>query len=253
MSNLIAEQKDGILVLKLNRPDRGNALSLELLQELDGAIGQARRDDNIRGVAVTASGDQSFCSGADLNFFAAENEIQEATNLFGQVLLGLVALDKPTAAFLNGSAHGGGVGLAFACDEVFAPEQATFALPEVKLGLFPFMIMPILERAFGARQALAMAMAGSRLDALTMQNRGWVSGTFAPNGVDEAIARWSAQRAGLANAAICQGKHLTHQDWLLTLEKRLKEGQKALLELIAKPETQARIKAALAKTPVSAG
>lgn len=248
---LITHEQDGVLVVRLNRPDRGNSLSLDLLQGLIDAIARARVDDAIKAIALTGSGDRLFSSGADLTELAAGANVENATRLFGDVLLGLIALDKPTAAFLNGNAMGGGAGLAFACDDVYAAETAQVALPEVKAGLFPYMILPVLERAFGPKAALSLAMDGGSLAARTLAERGWISGTFGPGDRDGAIAQWAAKRTGIGHSARCQGKHLSHQDWLLTLEKRLNEGRQALVTQLEDPSTLSAIKAVLARSSAS--
>lgn len=247
MSNvpLLVQEQDGILIIRLNRPEKGNSLSLELLRRVNEALHRARVEATIKAVALTGTGDKLFCSGADLTDLTSGGNLEEATQLFADVLLGLVALDKPTAAFLNGHALGGGTGLALACDDVYGVEHSHMAWPEVKGGLFPFMIMPILERAWGAKQSLSLAMEGGTLDALTLAQRGWITGTFAPGDTERMIAQWAAKRTGSAHAALCQGKHLTHQDWLVTLEKRLAEGRKALIAQLQDPTTQAAVKALL--------
>jgi enoyl-CoA hydratase len=139
MSILLSEQRDHILILTINRPERMNAMSPELSDALIHAFVEAGADPGIRAIVLTAVGDRAFCAGADLKARAQE----DAAGKPFQPLLSRVQryvfevvyeTIKPTIAALNGTAVAGGLELALACDMRVAAEHAQFGLPEAKRG-----------------------------------------------------------------------------------------------------------------------
>jgi enoyl-CoA hydratase len=144
---------DGVGILVINRPDKLNALNIQVLRELKGALIELKSAP-LRGLIVTGEGEKAFIAGADI----AEMKPLEpgealAFSELGQlVTLGFEALPYPTMACVNGFALGGGFEMAMSCDFIMASKNAVFGLPEVKLGLIP---------GFGGTQRL-MTIVGER-------------------------------------------------------------------------------------------
>lgn len=177
--NLVYEQIDRVVIITLNQPNKRNALSSVLTKELIAAIKHADAEDQVGAILLTGSG-KAFCAGGDLGDFAQmgtktapdiHQEGVESTELFR--LGGLVT--KPIIAAVNGAAMGGGCGLAAMCHIVIASEKAKFGVPEIKVGMFPFVIFPLLAKSFGARKALELALTGGVVDAKEAQRLGLVS------------------------------------------------------------------------------
>ncbi len=166
------ESRKPAVVLTLNRPDRRNALSRDLIAALTEAFGRARDDAAVRCVILTSAGN-AFCAGMDLA------ELQESlTAGKGQQapvwddalrlakLYDLIyTLPKPTIAAVNGAAVAGGAGLVSACDLAVAVPEARFGYPEVRRGLVAAMVMPHLLRHVGERMARYLLLTGELIDA----------------------------------------------------------------------------------------
>ena len=126
---LLSERIGGVLVLTLNRPQARNALNPELKDRLLRAMRDADGDPDVRAVVITGNG-PIFCAGMDLKAFAVGAAFGGLTDFYAN------GIAKPLIAALNGPALGGGFEVALTCDLIIAPDQAWFALPEVKRGLF---------------------------------------------------------------------------------------------------------------------
>ncbi|CAM3021875.1 enoyl-CoA hydratase [Paenibacillus sediminis] len=136
---LVSKHGQGITILTLNRPQAANALSMQMLRELQAAIEGCKSDPVTRCVIIVGAGDTVFCAGADLKERAAMNDLEarDAVELIGDTINGLEALPKPVIAAINGAAFGGGLELALACDIRIASETANLGLTETSLGILP--------------------------------------------------------------------------------------------------------------------
>ncbi|MCP3768724.1 MULTISPECIES: enoyl-CoA hydratase family protein [unclassified Streptomyces] len=147
----------GVETLSLDAPERRNALSAALVAELAGALTDAGRDDGVRAVVLTHTGN-TFSAGADLRDPPAPEAL---TGLLRQ----LVALPKPVVARVTGHVRAGGLGLLGACDIAAASDTATFAFTEVRIGVAPAVIsLPLLPRA-DPRALARHYLTGERFDA----------------------------------------------------------------------------------------
>jgi enoyl-CoA hydratase len=164
---LLDERRGPIRLLTLNRPAQRNALSPDLLGRLRAALQDADRDDGARVVCITGAGDRAFCAGADLSLVAAAAALaaHDGRRAYSGLLLDLSRLGKPVVACINGAAVAGGLGIVASCDFAVATEEAHFALPEIDVGLFPYIALAPLVRVLGRRRALELAMTGRRVDA----------------------------------------------------------------------------------------
>lgn len=176
---LIYQQLDehGILTLTLNRPEKLNALSLELLGELEALLDKAAIDASVKAILLTGAG-KAFCAGADISRLAecnAEGGYQFAVS--GQkIFRKLETLGKPSLAAINGYAFGGGCELAMAATMRIAANTAQFGQPEIKLGVIPgYGGTQRLARLVGKGRALDLCLTGRFIDAETALNWGLVS------------------------------------------------------------------------------
>lgn len=159
---------EGIAIITLNRPDQLNALSKEVVCELEHAIAESNADDTVRVVILTGSGEKAFAAGADISEFNGMTPEQgESFALNGQrVFTQIEASRKPVIAAVNGYALGGGCELAMACNLRIASDNAKFGQPEVNLGLIPgYGGTQRLTRLVGRGIALELMLTGNQIDA----------------------------------------------------------------------------------------
>jgi isohexenylglutaconyl-CoA hydratase len=173
-TELLQVRRDGgFWFARLNRPDKRNALSDEMVAGLAALLERVTADLEARALVLSGSGGH-FCAGADFGRFLelmqgaaghADDPIAHYNRQFGAMLERLAALPVPTVALVTGVAMGGGCGLAAACDRVIAADNATFAMPEVTLGVAPAQIAPFIVRRAGARRARWLMLSAARIKA----------------------------------------------------------------------------------------
>jgi isohexenylglutaconyl-CoA hydratase len=173
-TELLQVRRDGgFWFARLDRPDKRNALSDEMVAGLAALLERVTADLEARALVLSGSGSH-FCAGADFGRFLelmqgaaghADDPIAHYNRQFGALLERLAALPVPTVAVVTGVAMGGGCGLAAACDRVIAADDATFAMPEVALGVAPAQIAPFIVRRTGARRARWLMLSAARLKA----------------------------------------------------------------------------------------
>ena len=178
LDNVLVDVRDGVATVVLNRPEQRNSLSSGMLRDLQAALAWCRESDETRVVVLTGAGDRAFCAGADLSSFTAElSELDRhrERRQFVDLFLLLEDLGKPVVGRINGHALAGGLGLACACDLLLAVEGATFATPEIKVGLWPAMIQALLARNLPRKLLLEMVLLGDRWTAAQMKEAGLVN------------------------------------------------------------------------------
>ncbi|MES1041050.1 enoyl-CoA hydratase [Peribacillus simplex] len=211
----ISTEEKGIALVTLNRPDAANALSTELLHCLVEGLEELKSDSNLRTVIITGAGEKAFCAGADLKERAGMNEdkVRETVKLIGDTITAVENLPVPVIAAINGSAFGGGLELALACDIRIASETAKVGLTETSLGIIPGAGgTQRLPRIVGMPTAKELIYTARRLDAKTAYALKIISHVYSPQHLlEEAkkLAKEIAVNAPLAlraaKAAINQG------------------------------------------------
>ena len=163
---ILHEVAGGLARITLNRPEKRNALSLEMIEELSRAIDAVREDTSTRVVLVTARG-KVFCSGMDL--YAVPLDDPDEAGRFGTVLAEvygkLLTLPIPLLCGVDGPVMGGGGGLALAADLVWVGPKALFAFPETRLGVVPALVSVVLRRRISPLTLSGLATTGIPCDA----------------------------------------------------------------------------------------
>jgi enoyl-CoA hydratase/carnithine racemase len=185
---LLCEKREEVALVTLNRPDKRNALSIALRNEIDQCLAEIEDHDSVSVVVITGAG-PSFCAGFDRNeFFSQEpahlRALLDSTDRFH---LRLINFPKPIVAAINGPAMGGGLDLAVLCDVRIASENAAFGHPEIKFGA-PTLFGPLAE-IIGGGLARDLCLSGRRIDAQEAHRIGLVSQVVAGDRLlDEAMA-----------------------------------------------------------------
>ncbi|MEU1957285.1 enoyl-CoA hydratase/isomerase family protein [Nocardia rhamnosiphila] len=198
MSALEYRIDESIATITLNRPNRMNAFTMEMVDRWAAALRSAERDDDVRAVLVTGSG-KAFCSGVDLDEFSGEQrgplqEKQLLTDRVHQVALAMDEMSKPVIAAVNGVAVGAGMDMSLMCDIRFAAASARFSEGYIRVGLVPGDGgCYYLPRIVGTATALRLLWTGEFIDAAEAKRIGLVSEVY-PD--DELIDR-AREFAGL--------------------------------------------------------
>ena len=183
--------ENSIAVLTLDRPDKHNALNALMIKEIRQAVEILKRDDDVRGVVLSASG-KSFCAGGDLNWMKEQaskdrlGKIAESSQL-AMMLRDLDELPKPLIGRVHGPAYGGGIGMISVCDIAIASTDCRFALTETRLGLIPATIGPYVVRRLGEGHAREVFMTSKVFDANTALRLGLLSNVVSADALDDAI------------------------------------------------------------------
>jgi methylglutaconyl-CoA hydratase len=179
MSLIIYSVKDRVGYITLNRPEKRNALSNELVNELTVAFDQAENDSSVKVIVLKANGD-AFCAGADLAYlqqlqnFSFEENLEDSRQL-KNLFLKIYQLKKVVIAQVQGHALAGGCGLATVCDFTFAVPEAKFGYTEVKIGFIPALVSVFLIRKIGEHKAKQLLLTGEVIKAPEALTRGLIN------------------------------------------------------------------------------
>lgn len=208
MSERLTTELDdaGVLTLRLNRPEKRNAMDTAMIDALLAALEAADLDAVVNVVLLRGAG-KDFCAGADLaELLASADRSQEenAANaaLLGNVFVRMRELPKPVVAVVEGRALAGGCGLATACDMILAHEGATFGYPEVQRGFVPAMVMAMLRRAVGERIAFDLVATGRLLTAAEAARVGLVARVIEAGNFEAAVKEVAGGLASSSSTAL---------------------------------------------------
>ncbi|MGI5204423.1 enoyl-CoA hydratase-related protein [Spirillospora sp. CA-108201] len=243
--------------ITLNRPDARNALSDEMIGELLDAFGRASADPEVRVIVLTGAGDRAFCAGADLGGLgraqadgrsvADAGAVRDSTPF--RLFTAFPKLGKPIIARLAGHAVAGGLGLAAACDLVIAADDVTLATPEVNVGLWPMMIMAIINRNVAPKHAFRLYYTGARVTAAEGRDIGLVTEVVPRAELDARVDELARVIASKSPVGLRRGR-----DAFFAVEGRPLEDQVAhllseLVELAATEDAKEGITAFLENRP----
>lgn len=243
---LIEDPAEGVRLLTFNRPEKLNALSSAMLDELEAALDAASRDGSLRCLVLTGAGDKAFVAGADIGEYA-EHDFERfvsyqrrSRDLFSR----LERVEVPTVVALNGYALGGGFEIALCCDILIASENTQVGLPEGLLGLSPGGGgTQRLVRAVGKYAASDVLLAGRRLKAERARELGLVSEVVPLDRLREAALEKASQIAKIGPLAAREMKRLMREGPDSSLESSLSLEQDALARLYHSQDSAEGIRA----------
>jgi enoyl-CoA hydratase/carnithine racemase len=181
----------GVETITLRYPQRRNAIGPRMIDELLWALEDARAADDVRSIVLTGEG-TAFCVGGDFDEIARGGSAPPALphrGDFADLLLALTETDKPVVARVNGDCLGGGLGLAAASTFAVASTDAKLGTPEIDVGLFPMMIMPVLARHVPRRRLLEMSLFGERFGAEEAVRLGLINRAVTRDRLDTEVKR----------------------------------------------------------------
>ena len=220
------ETKENVGWIRLNRPDKLNALTHQLSGEALDALDTCAKEEEIRAVVVTGEG-RGFCAGQDLSEFQEQGleNLSVADHLrqnYNRLIQAIVALPKPVVAGVNGVAAGAGASVAMACDVRIASDKASFTQAFVKIGLVPDSGGNwLLPRIVGYAKALELSITGDKIDAQEAHRIGLVNKVVAAEQFPTELEAYAQMLAQMPTRAIGATKQIMGEALGLTLAETL--------------------------------
>lgn len=245
---LIEKPSPQITVATLNRPERRNALTIELMNELVAAIDNASADEGQRVLILNGAG-KSFCTGMDLHEVGEPTKAHESAGMVAKTLLALSQTRLVTIAAVHGAAVAGGAGLMSACDFVLAAEGTNFGYPEVKRGLVAGLVMTFLRRQLRERDIRELLLSGELIEADRAWEIGLVNRVVAPNELSAETQKLAASILQNAPGALANSKRLLEQLWSTSIAEDLERALKHHMQARESLEAKEGVTAFLEKRP----
>lgn len=248
MTSLVhRELADGVATVTLDSPANRNALSRRLLAELAEHLRWALAEPGARVIVLTGTG-RVFCSGADLKEQRGDADAP-VTASFPEIMTLLWESPKPVICRLNGTARAGGLGLVAACDFAIAPDTASFAFTEVRLGVVPAMIsVPVLRR-LDPRSAAEYFLTGEVFDAATAARIGLLTRAVPEDELDATVRHYAGMLARGGPEALAITKRLVREVPAVSFEEGLRRMSELSAERFTSAEGQEGIAAFMDKRP----
>jgi len=249
-SGLLLDVRDEVAYLTLNRPQKRNALSRELLEQLGSALAGLATDKRVRVVVLGAHG-PAFCAGHDLAEMVdcPEQAYRSLFLLCSSVMQQLRQLPQPVIARVQGLATAAGCQLVAACDLAVAVETATFATPGVKIGLFCTTPMVPLVRAIPAKPAMEMLLTGKPISAQRALELGLINRAVPAEQLDAAVRELTDAIKASSPLTIRIGKAAFYDQLALDEPLAYERASEVMTENAVKHDAQEGMKAFLQKRP----
>jgi enoyl-CoA hydratase/carnithine racemase len=223
MNDLKIDQRGHALWLTIDRPERRNAISAEVVEGLRAGIAQAHADPQVRAIVITGAGDKAFCAGADLAKGSGSFQYDPSRPHldYADLLRFAWTSTVPMIARINGHCLAGGMGLFAMCDMAVAAEHANFGLPEVKIGVFPAQVLSVLQHLAGPRHIAEMCITGEPIDARRAEQIGLVNYVVPAAQLDEKVDWLVSRVIDKSPTAIRRGKAMLRAAADMTFEQSI--------------------------------
>ena len=236
-----------LLTITLSSIERRNALSPAMGAELLDALGAFEADPDAAVLVLTGDG-SDFCAGADLRGGLGQAPSGSPGD-FADLLLRLAKLEKPSIAKVRGYALGAGLGLVAGCHFAVGAESSILGAPEIDRGLFPMMILAVLDRIMARRDLLRLTLLGQKLPAAEAQRLGILSEVVSEEALDAHVESLARKLAGQSPEAMARGLRALHEQAEMPLEEALPHLRDRLMELLATDDAREGLRAFAEKRP----
>jgi crotonobetainyl-CoA hydratase len=242
MSNVSYQKHDHVARVTLERPAAMNAVDRATEQELEEVWRAIEADDDVRVIVLTGAGERAFCAGADMKNSGHQTGLEywaaPRSGGFGGIAL-RETLEVPVIARVNGVALGGGFEMVLGCDIVVACEDASFGLPEPRVGRLPLDGgMTLLQRQIAFRPAMGILLTGRRVPAREALALGLVNEVVPRADLDAAVERWVAEILACAPLSVRAIKAVARRTAHLTAREAQAQRLPALVAALASDDSQ---------------
>lgn len=214
-NEVLYQVNNNIITITINRPDKRNALNPSVLVGLNECFDRAANESEAGVIVLTGAGNKTFCAGGDLEkgvlgeeSFLTEHDKKSA---YPDLLIKMHRCPKPIIAAVKGHCLAGGVGLCLSCDVVIASEDAVFGQPEIKIGVWPYMVTAVLIRNVGRRKALELCLTGEPISAATAENIGMINKVVPGDKLTEEVENMARKLNASSPAVLGLGKRSFYQ------------------------------------------
>ncbi len=245
---LVEKQTPQITIVTLNRPERRNALTIELLNELLAAIKVASDQPRERVLILRGAG-AAFCTGLDLREAANLKRAHVTAEMVAKTLIGLSQTHLITIAAVHGAAVAGGAGIMSACDFVVAAEGTKIGYPEVRRGLVAGLVMTFLRRQVGERNMRELLLGSELIDAERAREFGLVNRVVAPDRLMNEAQKFADAVLQGAPGALVQTKKLIEELWSTSVTEDIELALKYHMQARESAEAHEGIAAFIEKRP----
>jgi enoyl-CoA hydratase/carnithine racemase len=224
---------DRVATITINRPDRKNAINEAVTAGLRGCLERAAADPEVGSIVLRGAGG-NFCAGADLGSGLMSGarpsflELHQGRGEYARTLVEIMACPKPVLAAIEGYCLAGGIGLCLASDIAVARDDAQFGTPEIKRGLWPYMVTALLIRNVGRKRALELCMLGERISAIEAERIGLINHAVPEGEFQQKVDDTASRLASMSPAIMALGKgsfyriaDMTTEDALAYLQSQL--------------------------------
>ncbi len=228
---VLTETEDHVATVTINRPDRRNAMSNEVVERLTERIETLSDDEDVHVIVLTGAGDKAFCAGGDLGDQGGGGgmlQMHYERGGFADLLLTMNRCACPIVARVNGHALGGGLGLVLNSDIAVASTDADLGTPEIKLGLFPMMIISVIQRNMSRKRAMEMVLTGHKFPAEEAEQLDIVNYAVEPDELDEKVDELVDRINGFSPAILKLGRRAFYETQDMDFEEQLRSLHKDL-------------------------
>lgn len=247
---VLTEKREGVATLTLNRPQKRNMFSTEMLLAMRAALRDFAQDSSVRAIIIAALG-PVFSSGHNMREFvgASEESAKAVFELSSDMMEDLGRIPKPVIAQVAGLASAAGCQLAASCDLVVASEEAAFQTPGVQIGLFCSTPMIPLSRAVPPKKAMEMLLTGDAVSAREAERYGLVNRVVPAEKLEEETFALAKKIIAFSGATIALGKEAFYKQLPLGLHEAYKVGKEAITRNTMMEDGQEGMSAFLEKRP----
>ena len=223
--------ENGIARIRLNRPEKRNAINEELLAALKESLSVAAADASVRLILISGAG-KDFCAGLDISAMAnaARTDVTESiagARRLAELFVGMRRNPRPIIAAVHGRALGGGCGIATACDVVLAAESAQFGYPEIRLGFVPAIVAALVRHTVPQKRMMELALTGEPIRARQALDIGMINRVFPDEAFEAEVGRYVSALAAKSGSAMSMTKRLLYETEGISLEAAIEAGVQA--------------------------
>lgn len=222
--NILYEVKEGIATITINRPPY-NVLDIKTMREINQALQEVKGGQkDLKLLIITHAGDKAFSTGVDVKDHTPD-KMDEMIEVFHRMFRIMVTLDLPTLAVVNGFALGGGCEVVIFCDMVIASEKTQLGQPEIKVGVYPSMVVAWLHRLIGWKKAFEMILTGDSIDAKEAERIGLINRAVPEENLAEEVEKFISRLTDKSSVVLKWAKRAVLAGLDLDFERALQSSE----------------------------